>query len=78
MTKEELTKIALELGWEDLGPQKASYLTSFSRAGFRANFYESTGTLTIQDKSKVYDKGRTWYKVDLKEAKEILTPYQPN
>lgn len=70
MTNEEVLKIAVDLGWKDLGPQKNG-MASFTREGFRANYYH-TGTLTIQDQNQVYDKGRVWYKVTLDEAKEIL------
>ena len=70
--KDLITKIALELGWKDLGPQKSGHLISFTRSGFRANFYESTGTLTIQDTRKVYDSGRTYKEVTNDEVRDIL------
>lgn len=70
--KELVTKIALGLGWEDLGPQKSGHLTSFVRGNYRANFYETTGTLTIQDTTKVYDSGKTYKKVTEEEVRDIL------
>ena len=70
--KELVTKIALELGWEDLGPQKSGHLTSFVRNGIRANFYEGTGTLTLQDMSKKYDSGISYKKVVEEDIRNIL------
>ncbi len=72
MTKEQVIETALNLGWEDLGPQKSGHLTSFTRGDHRANFYESTGTLTIQDKRFIHDSGKTYKKVTLEEIKNIL------
>jgi hypothetical protein len=70
--KEIVTKIALENGWEDMGPQKASYLISFLRNGQRMNFYLTTGTLTIQDASVPYDKGVTHRNVGMNEIAGII------
>ena len=35
-------------GWEDLGPQKNSYMLSFKKDDLRLNWYFTTGTFSIQ------------------------------
>lgn len=70
--KEIFTQIAIDNGWEDMGPQKATYLISFLRNGQRANFYLTTGTLTIQNANVAYDKGVTYRNVGLNEVAGIL------
>lgn len=71
MTKHQLTKIALELGWEAV-EHKTDVMISFLRPGLRANYYVGTGTLTIQDRNKRYDPGRSYRKITPEQAKEIL------
>ncbi len=69
--KEKFAEIATELGWEDLGPQ-INGMASFTRGDVRANYYWSTGTLTLQDTTKERDPGVSHKKVTLDEIREIL------
>lgn len=66
----EFKELAESFGWEDMGAQKNIYMQSFSKEDKRANYYFTTGTLTIQSPNT---KIETYHNVSLEEVEIILS-----
>jgi hypothetical protein len=55
-----MKEIAITYGWKDMGPQRMSSMMSFTKDNYRMNIYTTTGTITVQDMNKKFDKGETF------------------
>ncbi len=72
MNPEQLIKIMTEARWVNLGKQLSPSLMSFTRNYERCNIYITTGTVTLQDTRKKFDKGTIWKNVDLEVLAQIM------